>query len=230
MYDISLSIAILFFKYFFTINKKNLFFSFQKRYKKSMNTFIYNKLKPEIYLKDPFQIAKKHLLGAYLCTHINGCTTVGKITELEVYMGAKDKAAHTYQNHRSKRVESCYKKGGCAYVFFIYGCHYHFNVVIADENDPKAILIRAVEPIIGLTEMLKRRKNKAVKQLSNGPGKLCEALGITKELDGADLSGDTVWIAQRTDKISLKNIEATPRIGIDYAEEYALKKWRFILK
>lgn len=182
------------------------------------------------YLNNPFDIAKKTLLGAYLCTNISGTLTVGKITELEVYMGTIDKAAHTYNNHRTPRVESCYKTGGCAYVFFIYGMHYHFNVVISEKNDPKAILIRAIEPIIGIDEMVKRRKMTNLKQLTNGPGKLCQALGITKEFDGIDLTGNTLWISPKTEKISLSRIEATPRIGIDYAEEYVHKKWRFVLK
>jgi len=69
-----------------------------------------------------------------------------------------------------------------------------------------------------------------LKQLTNGPGKLCQALGITKEFDGIDLTGNTLWISPKTEKISLSRIEATPRIGIDYAEEYVHKKWRFVLK
>ena len=187
------------------------------------------KIPPDVYLKDPFVIAKDYLLGAYLCTCINDILTAGKITELEVYTGAEDKAAHTYAFHRSPRVESCYQKGGCAYVFFIYGCHYHFNVVIGEKDDPKAILIRAVEPVQGLEEMIKRRTNKNPKQLLNGPGKLCQALGITKALDGADLTGNQIWLSPKTERILKKDILALPRVGIDYAEEYALKKWRFVL-
>ena len=195
-----------------------------------MNTFKTIKLASDIYLKDPFEIALKHLLGAYLCTEINGYLTVGKITELEVYMGAEDKGAHTYNYRRTPRVESCYCQGGCAYVFFIYGMHYHFNIVIAEKDDPKAILIRAVEPVKGVDVMRLRRHIQDDKQLTNGPGKLCQALGITKEFDGVDLTGSQVWISPRMDDISDKDIIATPRIGIGYAEEYKHKKWRFVLK
>lgn len=195
-----------------------------------MKTFMTQKISSETYLKDPFEIAKKHLLGAYLCTYINNELTIGKITELEVYMGAEDKGAHTYNYRRTSRVESCYKQGGCAYVFFIYGMHYHFNVVIGKKEDPKAILIRAIEPVKGLDIMQKRRSMTDIKQLTNGPGKLCQALGITKSFDGMDLTGDMIWIAPRTEKISEDDILATPRIGIGYAEEYKYKEWRFVLK
>lgn len=195
-----------------------------------MNEFKTQKLPLSIYLKDPFEIAKNHLLGAYLCTCINNELTVGKITELEVYMGAEDKGAHTYNYRRTPRVESCYRAGGCAYVFFIYGMHYHFNVVIADKDDPKAILIRAVEPVQGVEVMKKRRSICDIKQLTNGPGKLCQALGITKAFDGIDLTGDMIWIAPRTDEIKAEDIIATSRIGIGYAEEYKYKEWRFVLK
>lgn len=191
---------------------------------------LHQKLDSAVYLKDPFEIAQNDLLGAYLCTFINGVLTAGEITELEVYMGAEDKASHTYRFHRSPRVESCYKKGGCAYVFFIYGCHYHFNVVIGEKDDPKAILIRSAEPVAGVFEMQKRRTNKNPKELANGPGKLCQALGITKELDGASLLGNQIWISPKTKIIQKKDISALSRVGIDYAEEYALKKWRFLLK
>ena len=198
--------------------------------KQSMTEYTMQKLSQEIYLKDPFEIAKKHLLGAYLCTYVNDELTVGKIIELEVYMGAEDKGAHTYNYRRTPRVESCYKQGGCAYVFFIYGMHYHFNVVIAEKDDPKAILIRAIEPVKGLEVMQKRRCMTDIRQLTNGPGKLCQALGITKSFDGMDLTGDMIWIAPRTDEIRAEDIVATPRIGIGYAEEYKHKEWRFVLK
>lgn len=195
-----------------------------------MENLFKTKISSEAYLDNPFQVAIDTLLGSYLCTQINGELTVGKINELEVYMGAEDKAAHTYRNHRTPRVESCYKPGGHAYVFFIYGIHYHFNVVIGEKDDPKAILIRGIQPVFGLETMKKRRKMENLKQLTNGPGKVCQALGITREQDGIRLDGNIIWISPRTDKILPNDIEATPRIGIDYAEEYALKKWRFLLK
>ncbi len=195
-----------------------------------ISSLIQNKIPLSTYLDNPFQIAKETLLGAYLCTNINNELTIGKITELEVYMGAIDKAAHTYNNRRTPRVESCYKQGGCAYVFFIYGKHFHFNVVIAEKNDPKAILIRSIEPVYGLETMIRRRNNANLKTLTNGPGKLCQALGITKEYDGIDLTGNIVWLSPKTEVLHASQIEATPRIGIDYAQEYTLKHWRFLIK
>lgn len=192
--------------------------------------FTKRKLPRESYLQDIFDIAKRTLLGAYLCTYTEGQLTVGQICELEVYLGAHDKASHTYQYRRSPRVESMYKIGGHVYVFFVYGMHHQLCVVTNEANEPNAILIRGVKPIYGIDVMQKRRQMQNLKNLTNGPGKVCQAFGITRKMDGKDLLGDEIWIAPRVEKIPLRRIKATPRIGIPYAEEFRLKPWRFILE
>jgi DNA-3-methyladenine glycosylase len=190
----------------------------------------FNRLVRSDFLGDAFDVAKKTLLGAYLCSHIDGQLTVGKITEIEVYTGGEDKASHTYQNKRTTRTEPIFKIGGHAYVFLVYGMHHQFCVVVCEENNPCCILIRAVKPIFGLETMKFRRKINNMKQLTNGPAKVCQAFGITRNLSGIDLLTGPVWICPKSEQTTINNIIATTRIGIDYAGEYALKKWRFILK
>lgn len=182
----------------------------------------------EACLGDPFVLAREHLLGAYLCSEIGGCFTAGMITELEVYIGSCDKACHAYPNKKTPRTEVMFRSGGCAYVFFVYGMYNQFNVVAGPEGEANAILIRALEPVSGLETMAARRKTDNLKNLTTGPGKLCQALGITaKEHNGISLSRPPLWIA-RGQKVY--PCAAVPRVGIDYAEEYKDKPWRYYIK
>lgn len=189
------------------------------------------KLSREEYLKDPFDFAKNVLLGSYLYTYIDDKLTGGMITEVEVYPGGKDKGSHTYLNKKTKRTEVIFGPGGYAYVYFIYGMYHQFCTVVCEEGIPSAILVRALEPIVGIETMKKRRKTESLENLTTGPGKVTQALGITKQNHyGADLTGDEIWIEPRMQRILKKDIVATPRIGIDYAGVYAKKPWRFVLK
>ena len=122
-----------------------------------------------------------------------------------------------------------YGIGGTAYVFFVYGMYYQFNVVSNAAEFPHAVLIRAVEPFEGIEVMRKRRHGQPDHNLTNGPGKLCIALGIDRGLDGADLLGDSVWLEEGR-KIGRSRILSGPRIGIDYAEEWVDRPWRFWIK
>lgn len=186
-----------------------------------------SRLNSEEYLKDPFEIAKDVLLGAYLCSNIGGRFTAGKITELEVYIGAEDKACHAYPNKKTPRNAVMFEQGGVAYVFFVYGMYNQFNVVTNEEGTANALLIRALEPVAGLEVMQERRKCTKIENLTTGPGKLCQALGITREQNGIDLKGDVLWISPKTEAFEF---ESAPRVGIDYAEEYKDKPWRFYIK
>lgn len=182
----------------------------------------------EHYCRDPFRFAKEELLGAYLCSNIGGVLTAGKITELEVYIGSCDKACHAYPNKLTKRTATMFRQGGCAYVFFVYGMYNQFNVVVGPEGQADAVLIRALEPVAGIEEMKKRRQTDDVKNLTTGPGKLCRALGIKAKIhDGVDLSGNLLWLAPNTQRYDFK---AVPRVGIDYAQDYKDKPWRFYIK
>lgn len=182
---------------------------------------------PSEYQKDAFELAVNHLLGAYLCSNVEGKFTAGMITELEVYIGEYDKACHAYPNKLTPRTATMFKTGGCAYVFFVYGMYNQFNVVAGPSGTANAILIRSLEPVAGIEIMQQRRKTEILKNLTTGPGKLCQALGINRKLhDGIDLNGSELWISPRTHE---HLYEARPRIGIDYAEEYKDKPWRFFI-
>ena len=186
------------------------------------------KIEPQIYLKNPFEVATEYLLGSYLCSVTDKNLTIGKITEVEVYIGAEDKASHAYKNKLTKRTVTMFKKGGCAYVFFVYGMYNQFNVVVSEEGVPNAILIRALEPIEGIETMQKRRNCPNLKNLTTGPGKLCQAMGITKsEHDGISLCSDKIWISPKTQNYEYVSAK---RVGIDYAQEYKDKLWRFYIK
>ena len=122
-----------------------------------------------------------------------------------------------------------YGLGGTAYIFFVYGMYYQFNVVTSTEEVPHAVLIRALEPVEGIEIMRKRRHGQPDHNLANGPGKLCIALGIDRRFDRADLLGNIVWIEEGK-TIPRSRIASGPRIGIDYAEEWVKKPWRFWIK
>jgi len=186
------------------------------------------KIPAESYLQDPFEFTTQKLLGAFLCSMIGGKLTAGKITEAEVYLGSCDKACHAYPNKKTKRNAVMFEPGGRAYVFFVYGMYNQFNVVVSSEGEANAVLIRSLEPVAGIDLMMQRRRSDKLLNLTTGPGKLCQALGITaKEHNAADLNGNLLWISPSDGPL---DYVAAPRIGIDYAEEYKDKPWRFYLK
>ncbi len=187
------------------------------------------RLNREFYMKDAVT-AGKELLGKIIVKkRADGKIFSGRITEVEAYMGAVDKASHSYGNRRTKRTEVMYKEGGYSYVFLIYGMYECFNVTVSDEGKPEAVLIRGVEPLENREIMQAERKVKKEKDISNGPGKLTKALGITREDNGADLvTSDVIWLED--DGYIVKDVVETTRIGIDYAEEDALKPWRFYIR
>lgn len=193
-------------------------------------------IKPKIlprsfYLDDDVLHLSKQLLGKYLITQINQQVTAGMIVETEAYFGVEDKACHAYNNRRTNRTEVMYGAGGVAYVYLCYGLHHLFNIVTAQEGTPHAVLIRALEPMAGIPVMLKRRKMAALHyRLTAGPGALTQALGIHKQLTGSILTTQPIWLEDRGIKIAKSDIIASPRVGIDYAQEYKDMPWRFRLK
>ncbi|MBA2735710.1 MAG: DNA-3-methyladenine glycosylase [Pyrinomonadaceae bacterium] len=188
------------------------------------------KLSREFYVReDTLQIARD-LLGKLLVVPTeNGERVSGMIVETEAYLGAIDKAAHSYGMRRTKRTETMFAVGGTVYIFFIYGMYYQFNVVVGAVDEPQAILIRAVEPIENIEIMRAHRGKMPDKNLTSGPGKLCLALDIDKRYNNADLLGDKVRL-EDFKSFSAAEIIRGKRIGVDYAEEFAEKNWRFWLK
>lgn len=189
------------------------------------------KLKRDFYERPDVVGITKDLLGKTIITSIEGQYTTGRITELEAYAGRDDKACHANDGLRTKRTEVMYGRGGNAYVYLCYGIHHLFNVVTNSEGLADAILIRAIEPLSGLDVMMERRKkSKLDKTLSSGPGTLSAALGIKTKLHyGLDLLGETIWI-EDAPAVSKEDIVVSTRIGVDYAEEDALKPWRFYIR
>ena len=123
-----------------------------------------------------------------------------------------------------------YQIGGTAYVYFVYGMYYQFNVVTNVKEVPHAVLVRALEPVEGIELMRTRRHGPSDHNLTNGPGKLCIALGLDSKFDRADLLGDRVWIEKGKRRIPPAAVAFGPRIGIDYAGAWADKRWRFWVK
>ncbi|RZJ52301.1 MAG: DNA-3-methyladenine glycosylase [Flavobacterium sp.] len=189
------------------------------------------KLPFSYYLNPDVLFLAKDLLGKVLYTQINGEITAGIIVETEAYFGIADKASHAYGDRRTNRTEIMYSRGGVAYVYLCYGIHYMFNVVTSVENEPHAILIRAIEPLEG-KEIIERRRNMAVEKaaISSGPGSAAKALGINMALNKKDLDGEEIWIEDHNIKYNPENIAEVPRVGIAYAEEHALLPWRFFVK
>jgi DNA-3-methyladenine glycosylase len=170
----------------------------------------------------------RDLLGKLLVVPARGGRRVsGIIVETEAYRGPEDLASHARLGRRTARTETMYGIGGTAYVYFVYGMYHQFNVVTNEAEIPHAVLVRAIEPVEGLDLMLRRRGRTEEGGLADGPGKLCIALGIDRSLDRADLRGEQVWIEDRGRPIPRSRIESGPRIGIDYAGQWARRPWRF---
>ena len=196
------------------------------------------KLPREFYTRDDTLQVARDLLGKLLVVPNDaGARVSAMIVETEAYLGVEDKAAHSYNNRRTPRTETMFSIGGTVYIFFIYGMYFQFNVVAGALGTPHAVLIRAVEPVENVELMRERRALKSKKpsakmpdkNLTSGPGKLCIALGIDREFNNESLLGRRVWLEDYKN-FSDAEIDSGARVGIDYAEEYAEKPWRFWVK
>lgn len=172
----------------------------------------------------------RRLLGQRLVRVLpDGTRLSGIIVETEAYLGLIDKAAHSYKG-KTERAATMWRDGGHAYVYLIYGIYDCMNVVAGRENDPVAVLLRAVEPQEGLDFMWSRRAAaKRIEDLCSGPGKLCQAMGISRDLNGADLTqAGPLFVEQaRQRAMPSSQIVVGPRIGVGYAEEWSDKPLRF---
>lgn len=194
------------------------------------------KLTREFYQGDTLDVSKR-LLGKFLVHEIDGMKLIGRIVEVEAYKGPQDKAAHSYNNRRTERVEIMYGPPGFAYIFAIYGMYYCMNVVTGEIETPNAILIRAIEPISPLNQLSLNRYGKnysnltkrSIINMTNGPGKLCKALKIDKTNYGDNLCGDKLYLMDNEDDKEIEICES-PRINIGYAEEAIHYPWRFFIK
>jgi DNA-3-methyladenine glycosylase len=156
----------------------------------------------------------RDLLGMQLVIRQPAGLKVGRIVETEAYQGPQDLAAHSAGGRRTARTEVMYGAAGFAYVYLIYGIWNCLNVVTATRGVPHAVLLRALEPVAGIARP------------SWGPGLLCRALGIDRSCNGQDLRGQHLWIQAPRARLPIR-IGASPRIGVDYAGEWAHRNWRF---
>ena len=199
-----------------------------------------NRLKRNFFARDGIIVAKE-LLGKILVHETKVGAVRGIITEVESYMGENDKGSHTYGGRRTERTEPMYHAGGTSYVYLIYGMYSCMNIAAMTEGIPQAVLLRSVIPadeesgerMVRLRrEAAERRKRKSPsleKHLADGPGKLCIAMGITKEDNNVDMTESSTFYVTEGIQVKPSEIHAAKRIGIDYAEEAADYLWRFYI-
>jgi DNA-3-methyladenine glycosylase len=186
---------------------------------------------PRSFYARPVLTVARACIGKLLVHDDGAGRTVGRIVEAEAYRGPEDRAAHSYGGRRTPRTEVMFGEAGHAYLFFVYGMHWHLNLVAGKVGEPHAVLVRAVEPLEGVAAMAARRgldaanrKGEITSNLTNGPGKLCEAFALDRAQYGADLTASTLYLA---DDGAKPRVARSTRIGVDYAAEWALKPWRF---
>lgn len=192
------------------------------------------KLIRSFYKRDARLVAED-LIGKVLVRKYDDKIIRARITETEAYIAEIDKASHGYGGKITPRTKIMFGPPGYTYVYFIYGMYYCLNFVTEEEGICSAVLIRGADPVENIQEMCINRYNKKlddlsksqIKNLSNGPGKLCLALKITKEHNGTDLLGDEIYV--ENDEFKDFHVEKTKRINIDYAEEAKDFLWRYIL-
>jgi DNA-3-methyladenine glycosylase len=174
----------------------------------------------------PAEIVARELLGMTLVSTIGGRQTAGRIVETEAYVGPHDDASHAAARiGRTPRNDVMFKEPGLAYVYRIYGVHWCLNAVTDRVEFPAAVLIRAIEPIVGLIEMRRRRgldPSAPDRMIASGPGKLAAALGITGDHNEHPLDRSPLWIEQGV-SIAKKDVVAGPRIGITKAADWPLR-------
>jgi DNA-3-methyladenine glycosylase len=189
------------------------------------------KLTNEFYRREDVVSIARELLGKLLVTNWDGIITAGRIVETEAYAGAVDRASHAYGGRRTNRNEIMYGDGGMSYVYLCYGIHHLFNVVTHTKGVPHAVLIRALEPQVGIEEMLRRTgKEKLDNSLTRGPGNVSKALGINTTHTAISLRTNKMFLAEDGFKYPEESITASPRIGVDYAGADALLPYRFYIK
>ncbi len=204
------------------------------------------RLPREFYNGGTVEIAQK-LLGKYLVHIWQRQPLICRITETEAYIGRCDKACHAYQYHKTARNAVMFGEPGHAYIYFIYGMYHCLNFVTEPAGEPSAVLIRGAEPIFGTAAMERLRYGEKIaaltpaqrRNLMNGPGKLCKALSLSKQENGADLTGSELFVCETAADTGIsplpsppkaEKICAAPRIGVDYAEEAREFPWRFYLE
>ncbi len=183
---------------------------------------------PRSFYQRPTLRVARDLLGKYFVRVDGKAVLAGRIVEVEAYLGSTDPASHAYRG-RTKRNEVMFREGGFLYVYFTYGMHYCANVVTGREGSGSAVLIRALEPVAGITRMARYRKldahTRSPRMLTSGPARLCQALRIDGNQNGLDLQGPEMYIMKGPETVP-PEIGSSPRVGISAGAE---KPWRFFI-
>ncbi len=207
--------------------EKQSLMTFQKAFSFGTDAGRRMKMLPRAFYQIPGTELAPKLIGKLLCCESPKGLVTGRIVEVEAYMGPLDKGAHSYGGRRTGRTAIQFGEGGYAYIYLIYGMHCCLNVVANREDCPEVVLIRALEPVSGL-ELMKQRRGRE-RELCSGPGKLCAAMGITRSLNGADLCSGPLYL-EDAEEVPPDQICVSPRVNIDYAEEFRDVPWRFFEK
>ena len=177
---------------------------------------------PVTFFRRPAEIVAADLLGKVVVSSIGGRGTAGVIVETEAYLGYDDPASHGYLHRRNARNAALFGPPGLWYVYLSYGMHWCANLVCQQAGYASAVLLRALEPLDGLEIMRQRRGAVPDRALCSGPGKLCQALGIDRDLDGARMGASPVLV-RRPVRSEQRRIAATPRVGITKAVDWPLR-------
>ncbi len=189
------------------------------------------KLPVEFYDRPGVVTIAKELIGKIIVTKFDSVVTSGRIVETEAYIGLTDRASHSFGGRRTARNEYMYAGAATAYVYICYGMHHLFNVVTNKKDIPDAVLIRALEPIKGIDQMLKRTGKKTFDNtLTKGPGNAAKALGISKGHSGINLLKNEIFITDDGFEVNKKIMGISRRIGVESSGDAALLPYRFYVK
>lgn len=184
------------------------------------------KVTKEFYRRADTSGVAKDLLGKILCVQQAEGFCSGRIVETEAYVGIEDRGCHAYGGKRTPRNETMYADGGVCYIYICYGIHQMFNVVTNSENQPHAVLIRALQPLEGLPLIKERRPGQALENLARGPGLVGQAMGFHVTQNGTSLLGEQFWI-EDDDNFDTGSIIESPRVGMNFEGYYKTVPWRF---
>ena len=189
------------------------------------------KLPPAFFQRADVLAIARDLLGKHLYTHVDGVLTAGRVVETEAYRHEGDHSLTLHLQRKRHQAQGLHVPGGQAYIYTVYNRHALFNIATHDAAHPDAVLIRAVEPTVGVAEMLHRRGlAQPVRALTAGPGVLSQALGITPALTGLPVTGEVLWFEDHHEVVAPADIVASARVGLAYAgPEAAGLPWRFRL-
>jgi DNA-3-methyladenine glycosylase len=187
-----------------------------------MSTTVTGAPLPVTFFHRPAEETARALLGAVIVSRVRGTITSGRIVETEAYLGASDPASHAYKSRRYAGNQSLYAQPGTWYVYLSYGVHWCANLVCGGPDGGAAVLLRAMEPLTGLITMRRRRGKRPDRELAAGPGRLTQALGIRRSLDGQTVTGSNVVVTRGT-LVAGEQIVATPRVGITKAADWPLR-------